>query len=111
MSEGLMIGSECADWWQKKNEEYHAELEEYVLQNPSTFAILSCTAKATAFDFANVMIIDLARLGEGMAEGSFKGVVQDILELWHLSHQAKSFKDRENFFKQVKYFSVESLTG
>jgi hypothetical protein len=61
MGQGFMIGSECADWWEKRNKEYHEELEQYVLDNPGYFAVFVATGKATAADFAMTMWVDLAR--------------------------------------------------
>jgi hypothetical protein len=81
MAQGFMIGSECADWWEQRNKAYHEELEQYVLDNPGYFAVFVATAKATAADFAMTMWVDLARLGEGAAEGSVKGVVQDVFRV------------------------------
>jgi len=73
VAQGFMIGSECADWWQKRNEEYHEGLEQYVLENPGNFAVFVATAKATGADFAMTMWVDLARFGEGLAEGDLLG--------------------------------------
>ncbi len=81
MPEGIMIGSECADWWDQQLREYHVELEQYVLENPSFFGVMVATTKATAADFAHAYFVDLARLGEGAAEGGVKGIVQDLLRL------------------------------
>ena len=78
MAEGIMIASDCADWWDKQLKDYHAELEEYVLENPGLFGVCVATAKASAADFAHAYFVDLARLGEGFAAGGVKGVVQDI---------------------------------
>jgi hypothetical protein len=81
MAEGIMIASDCADWWDKQLKEYHAELEVYVLENPGLFGVCVATAKASAADFAHAYFVDLARLGEGAAEGSVKGIVQDIFRV------------------------------
>jgi hypothetical protein len=89
MGQGFMIGSECADWWEERNKEYHAELEQYVLENPGYFAVFVATGKATAADFAMTMVVDLARLGEGVAEGSVKGVVQDVFRVLSFIPEAK----------------------
>jgi hypothetical protein len=60
--------------------QYHEEFEQYVLENPGYFAVFVATGKSTAADFAMTMWVDLARLGEGAAEGSVKGIVQDPIE-------------------------------
>lgn len=89
MTQDFMIGSECADWWEKRNKEYHEELEQYVLENPGYFAVFVATAKATAADFGTTMWVDLARLGEGAAEGSVKGIVQDVFRVLNFVPEAK----------------------
>jgi len=81
MPEGIMIGSECADWWDQQLREYHVELEQYVLENPTFFGVVVATTKATAADFAHAYFVDLARLGEGAAQGGVKGIVQDLLRV------------------------------
>jgi hypothetical protein len=89
MAQGFMIGSECADWWEKRNKEYHEELEQYVLENPGYFAVFVATAKATGADFAMTMWVDLARLGEGVAEGGVKGIAQDVFRVLNFIPEGK----------------------
>ncbi len=89
MAQTFMIGSECADWWEKRNKEYHQELEQYVLENPGYFAVFVATGKATAADFAMTMWVDLARLGEGVAEGGVKGIAQDVFRVLNFIPEAK----------------------
>ncbi|MCZ2153179.1 MAG: hypothetical protein LC114_04640, partial [Bryobacterales bacterium] len=98
MASGFMIGSECADWWKKRNEEYHDELEQYVLDNPGYFAVFVATAKATAADYAMVSIVDLARLGEGMAEGTVEGIVRDVFRLLAFLPQGKVLQGSKTLF-------------
>ena len=94
MAQGFMIGSECADWWEKRNKEYHEELEQYVLENPGYFAVFVATAKATAADFGTTMWVDLARLGEGAAEGSVKGIVQDVFRVLNFVPEPRFSQDQ-----------------
>jgi hypothetical protein len=89
MGQGFMIGSECADWWEARNKEYHDELEQYVLDNPGYFAVFVATGKATAADFAVTMWVDLARLGEGAAEGSVSGIFQDVFRVLNFIPEGK----------------------
>jgi hypothetical protein len=84
-----MIGSECADWWDEQLKNYKEELEAYVLENPGYWGIAVATVKATGADVAHIFFVDLLRLGEGVAEGSFKGVVQDILRVLSFIPQTK----------------------
>lgn len=74
----FMIASDCADWWEVQNKAYHEQLEQYVLDNPDNFSIAIATSEAFAADLGMVMIVDLARFGNGFAEGGVKGIVQDI---------------------------------
>lgn len=99
--DGVMIGSDCADFWEKRNKEYHQELEEYVLENPGLFGILVATSKATAADFAMVMWVDLARLGEGFAQGGVKGVVQDVFRVMSFIPQGKVLQGHKSWIGQV----------
>ena len=96
--EGVMIGSEAADWWEKRNKEYHEELEQYVLENPGIFGIAVATTKATAADFAMVMWVDLARLGEGAAQGGVKGIVQDVFRVLNFVPQGKVLQGSKTLF-------------
>lgn len=101
MGQGFMIGSECADWWEKRNKEYHAELEQYVLDNPGYFAVFVATGKATAADFAMTMWVDLARLGEGAAEGSLKGIVQDVFRVLNFVPEGKVLQGSKTLFSRA----------
>ena len=75
----IMIGSECADWWEQQIKDYKKELEEYAVEHPNYWGIAAI--KATAADLGYVFFVDLARLGEGFAQGGVKGIVQDILRI------------------------------
>ena len=89
MSDNFMIGSECADWWEQRNKAYHEELEQYVLDNPGNFAVFVATTKATSADFAMTMWVDLARIGEGFAEGGLSGITQDIFRILNFIPEGK----------------------
>lgn len=104
-----MIGSECADWWEKRNKEYHEELEQYVLDNPGNFAIVVATSKASAADFAMTMWVDLARLGEGAASGTVKGVVQDVFRVLNFVPEAKLAQGSKTIFSRAVQL-VSNLT-
>jgi len=81
MFEGIMIGSECADWWEKHIADYKKDLGDYVERHPGNFAVAVATAGATAADLGDVFIVDLLRLGEGAAEGSASGIAHDVFRL------------------------------
>ena len=75
-----MAASELADWWDKQHRESTQVLEEWVQDNPQWWAIGLATAGATAMDLGQPMV-DALRLGQGTAEGGFKGVGTDVLRL------------------------------
>jgi hypothetical protein len=101
-----MIGSECADWWEKRNKAYHEELEQYVLDNPGYFAVFVATAKATGADFAMTMYVDLARLGEGAAEGGVKGIATDVFRLLNFIPEGKVLQGSKTVLgRAVQMFS------
>lgn len=81
MADGIMIASDCADWWDEQLKNYKQELEEYVLENPGNWGIAVATVKATGADFAHMFFVDLLRLGEGVAQGGVKGLVQDLFRV------------------------------
>jgi nucleoid-associated protein YgaU len=81
MSNGIMIGSDCADWWEKHIKDFKDDLGDYVEKNPGYFSIAVATAGATVADLGDAFIIDTLRLGEGAAEGSLKGIVQDTFRV------------------------------
>jgi len=81
MSNGIMIGSDCADWWEKHIKDFKDDLGDYVEKNPGYFSIVVATAGATVADLGDAFIIDTLRLGEGAAEGSLKGIVQDTFRV------------------------------
>lgn len=101
MWDGIMIGSECADWWDKRLKDYHAELEQYVLDNPGNFSVFVATAGATGADFAHTMVVDLARLGEGAAEGTAGGILRDLLRAMNFIPQGRILSGSRTFFGAI----------
>jgi hypothetical protein len=101
MPDGIMIGSDCADWWDEQLKNYKAELEAYVLENPSYWGIAVATAKATGADLAHVYFVDLARLGEGAGQGGVKGIVQDLLRVMQFIPAGKVLSASKGFFGRI----------
>lgn len=81
MSDGIMIGSDYADWWERHIKDFKKELGDYVEAHPGYFAVAVATTGATAADLYDAFVVDLLRLGEGAAEGSVKGIVQDTFRV------------------------------
>jgi hypothetical protein len=94
MSDGIMIASDCADWWDEQLKNYHAELEAYVMEHPNYWGIAAL--KATGADLAHLFFVDLIRLGEGAAEGGLKGWAQDLLRVMQFIPAGKILKGVKN---------------
>jgi len=75
-----MAASELADWWDRQKRESEKILTEWVQDNPQWWAIAIAGTVQTSMDLGAGMV-DMLRLGEGMAKGGVKGVGQDALRL------------------------------
>lgn len=75
--------SEIADWWDKNRRESTKALERFVDENPGLFAVVVATATETAMELG-AGLVDVLRLGEGLAEGGWKGAGQDAIRLIQL---------------------------
>ena len=78
MADGFMIASECAVWWAEQRDKFKEKLDAYVMLHPDWFGILVAGGGGTLADFGYAFFIDVLKLGEGTAEGSPWGIVQDI---------------------------------
>ena len=92
MADGIMIASDCADWWEAASKNRQADLEEFVTKHPKWWGIAIATAGGTALDAWDMFFVDLLRLGEGAAEGTVKGFLQDIFRVMSVVPQAKVLK-------------------
>lgn len=92
MHDGIMIGSDCADWWERHIKDFKNDLGDYVETHPGNFSIVVATAGATLADLGDAFIVDPLRLGEGVAEGSWKGVVQDTFRVMSFIPPGRVFK-------------------
>jgi hypothetical protein len=95
--EGVMIGSDCADWWERHIQDFKRDLGDYVETHPGNFSILVATAGATLADLGDAFIVDPLRLGEGAAEGSWKGIVQDTFRVMSFIPPGRVFKMASGF--------------
>jgi hypothetical protein len=75
-----MALSEWADWWDKQKKESGKFLEDFVDENPQWWAVAIATAVQTSMDLGQGMV-DVLRLGEGVAEGGWRGYGKDFLRL------------------------------
>ncbi len=89
MAQGVMIASDCADWWDQQLKNYKKELDQYVVEHPDAFGIAVATVKASAADFAHAYFVDLIRLGEGTAQGGVKGILHDVLRVMNFIPEGK----------------------
>ena len=72
--------SDIADWYDKKRLKRQKDLEEWVIDNPQWWAVGLATVGATSMEFLGGFV-DVLRLGEGSAEGGWKGYGKDALRL------------------------------
>lgn len=74
----MWAASELADWWDQQHRESKKELERFVDRNPNLFGVIVATTTETAMQLGEGMV-DVLRLGEGAAEGGWKGYAKDTL--------------------------------
>jgi hypothetical protein len=72
--------SELADWWDQQRRESEKILGQWVEENPQWWAIGIATATSTAMELGAGMV-DALRLGQGVAQGTVKGVASDVMRL------------------------------
>lgn len=75
-----MSFSDWADWWDRQKRETEQILEDWVIDNPQWWTIGAATAIQTSADLGQGFV-DVLRLGEGVAEGTARGVGKDALRL------------------------------
>src|SRR4051812_20943732 len=82
MFNGIMIASDCADWLEEQKDQNNKDLAIYVREHPSYFGIEVLGSMAIFNNNHNLgmsFIVDLMHFGEGFAEGTPMGVVQDVM--------------------------------
>ncbi len=75
-----MALSEYADWWDKQKKISEDFLTEWVQENPQWWAVGIAATVQTTMDVGAGMV-DVLRLGEGAAEGGWRGYGKDVLRL------------------------------
>ncbi len=79
-----MALSEYADWWDQQKAISENFLTEWVQENPQWWAVGIAATVQTTMDVGAGMV-DVLRLGEGAAEGGWRGYGKDALRCWPLS--------------------------
>ncbi len=75
-----MALSEYAEWWDKQKKSSEKILTEWVQENPQWWAVAIAGTVQTSMDLG-AGLVDVLRLGEGVAEGGVKGYGKDALRL------------------------------
>jgi hypothetical protein len=73
----LSDSADAYDSWNKARKE---DLEKFVLDNPQWYGVLGATVAATATDVFGLIVVDLLRLDEGMAETYETGRVTPLIQ-------------------------------
>jgi hypothetical protein len=76
----MWLFSKLADGWDIRKDRTKEILNNYVARNPNQFAIIVATSVDTSMTLGSG-IIDLLRLGDGLAKGTLGGAAQDTLRV------------------------------
>lgn len=71
----MKTASDLAEWWDKNKKDSEKIMMDFVLDNPDYWVVGALAG--TAMD-VGAMYVDVLRLGEGAAEGTAKGYIQDL---------------------------------
>jgi hypothetical protein len=109
--------ADIADWFEAKRLTRQHDLEEWVQDNPQWWNVGLATIGATSMEFVGTYV-DLLRLGEGVAEGGWRGVGTDALRLisivpvGRLAKYAAVARRTRQFPKSLKLASqVKGVSG
>jgi LysM repeat protein len=80
----MRAASDIADWWDEQHRISKKILDEFVEDHPNWWGIFVATATATAMELGAGMV-DVLRLGEGVAKGGWRGYGEDALRLLQLA--------------------------
>ena len=72
--------TEVADWWDRSRTQSELMLDQFVERNPNQFGIIVATALHTSMVVGSG-VVDVLRLGDGIAQGGWRGVGADTLRL------------------------------
>ena len=76
----ITCAADFADWYDGEARQFKEEvLTEFVHQYPNFFGVFVAGVVSTQFEVGSIFFVDIARLGTGAAEGTAKGIFQDVL--------------------------------
>jgi hypothetical protein len=80
----MWLFTDLADWWDEKKQESSKYLHEFVDEHDSWWAIAIAGSVQTAMNLGGGFV-DVLRLGDGVRQGTWRGVLQDGLRLLSLA--------------------------
>jgi hypothetical protein len=89
-SKVMWIFTDVANWWDEKHRQSQRSLDEFVENNPNQFAIVLATAAHTSM-VLGAGLVDVLRLGDGVAQGTLRGVANDGLRVLAFAGPAAKF--------------------
>jgi len=76
----ITCAADFADWYDGEARQFTDEvLTDFVHRNPNLFGVLVAGTVSFQYEVGSLFFVDLLRLGTGAAEGSAKGIFQDVL--------------------------------
>lgn len=76
----MLVASDIADWWDEQHKQSKQALDELVDNYPNWFGVSVATTAATAMELG-AGLVDVLRLGDGVASGTAGGFARDGLRL------------------------------
>jgi hypothetical protein len=76
----MRAASDIAAWWDEQHRRSEAILDEFIDEHPNWFGVVVAGTAATTMRLG-AGLVDVLRLGEGMAQGGISGVAKDGLRL------------------------------
>jgi hypothetical protein len=75
----MWILTDVADWWDKKNQQSEAVLDQFVADSGYSQGAMIVAAGAHAFTTFGAGFVDVLRLGDGIKKGTLAGAGTDAL--------------------------------
>ncbi len=75
----MWIFTDIADWWDKKNQQSEAVLDQFVADSGYSQGTMIVAASAHAFTTFGAGFVDVLRLGDGVKKGNLAGIGTDAL--------------------------------
>jgi hypothetical protein len=86
----MWIFTDIANWWDQNHRQSQQVLDEFVEKNPNQFAIVLATAAHTSM-VLGAGLVDVLRIGDGVAQGTVRGATDDGLRLLAFAGPAAKF--------------------